>query len=637
MLSVGVLSAQEGASDLEELAIRAAVDQVAPSVVRIETLGGREKVEDTLVSEGPTTGLVIGDDGYIVSSSFNFVHEPASILVATPSGNRAAAKIVARDRARMLVLLKIDVDEKLPVPEIAPREELKVGQYAIAVGRTLDEKHPNLSVGVLSALERVFGRGVQTDAKVSPSNYGGPLIDIYGRVVGVLTPLPVMGEGDLAGAQFYDSGIGFAAPLSDWLPRLETLKAGNDLQPGLMGISLKPGDIYALPAEIVVCQINTPAYKAGLRAGDRIVEAGGRKIERQVHLKHALGKHYASDDVKLVALRGEQRIEATIKLVGHLDPYEFPMLGVLPMRGLPEGAVTVRHVLASSPAEKAGLQQGDQILGASDKPVAGTIALQEIVAAHDRETPLRLKVQRRDEKLDLDVQLAALTLNAPDSLPAAVPETLPETPERPEIGLIDVKLPEEKQDCFVYVPVDYHPAVPHGLIVWFAPPGQFDRAEVEKHWKKAADEHRLIVMSPRPGEAGRWQPGEIAVVRKFIDNVSSRYNVDKARIVLHGRQVGGTMAWFTALAHRNLVRAVAVIDAPLPPGAAVENDPVNRLFVYSAAGKLQPPLQKALEAGHERLAKAKVPTSTKTLDSERDLSHEEVDQLARWIDALDRI
>ena len=125
--------------------------------------------------------------------------EPASILVTTPQGKRAAAKIVARDRARMLTLLKINADEKLALPEIAPRGELQVGQYAIAVGRTLDAKTPNLSVGVLSALQRAYGRAVQTDAKVSPANYGGPLVDIRGRVMGVLTPLPVMGEGETAG------------------------------------------------------------------------------------------------------------------------------------------------------------------------------------------------------------------------------------------------------------------------------------------------------------------------------------------------------------------------------------------------------------------------------------------------------
>lgn len=636
LASLLAASAWAQEEDLEEQAIKEAVQAVAQSVVRIETLGGREKVQDLLVSEGPTTGLVIGEEGYIVSSSFNFIHEPASILVTTPSGKRAAAKVVARDAARMLVLLKIATPEKLAVPAIAPRGELQVGQYAIAVGRTLDEKAPNISVGVLSALERVWGRAVQTDAKISPANYGGPLIDIHGRVIGVLTPLVPHGEGDVAGVQWYDSGIGFAAPLEDWLPRLETLKAGKDLKPGVMGISLKPGDIYALPAEIAVCQINAPAYKAGLRAGDKIVEADGVKISRQVQLKHVLGKHYAGDQVKFTASRGESSVEATIELVDHLEPYEYPMLGVLPMRGAAEGGVEVRFVFANSPAQSAGLQRGDRILSAAEKPATNVETLQQLIAAHDPATPLKLKVARKDETLDLEVKLAPLVNDVPDKLPSAISEALPQPAEKPETGLIDIKLPEEKQECFTYVPADYHPLVPQGVFVWFAPPGQFDKDEIEKRWKEFADSHRLIVMVPRPAEAGKWHPGEIAVVRKFIDNVVSRYNVDRTRVVLHGRLVGGTMAWFTALAHRNLVRGVAVVDAPLPEQAALDNDPVNRLFVYSIATK-SAQNKEAIASGQARLTKSKVPLQTKTLDGDRDLNAEDLEQLGRWIDSLDRI
>ena len=99
---------------------RAAVDRVAPSVVRIETVGGLERVSKVLFGTGPTTGLVVDPDGYIVSSAFNFVNKPASILVRLPDGTRKPAKLVATDHNRMLVLLKIDADKPLPVPEIAP-------------------------------------------------------------------------------------------------------------------------------------------------------------------------------------------------------------------------------------------------------------------------------------------------------------------------------------------------------------------------------------------------------------------------------------------------------------------------------------------------------------------------------------
>lgn len=626
--------------DVEEQAINAAVAKVAPSVVRIETLGGREKVEDLLVSEGPTTGLALGDGGYIVSSSFNFLNEPASILVTTPDGKRAAAKIVARDRARMLVLLKITTEEKFTPPEIAPRGELQVGQYAIAVGRTLDPKSPNMSVGVVSALQRAYGRAVQTDAKSSPANYGGPLVDIRGRVIGVLTPLPVMGDGDTAGAQFYDSGIGFAAPLEDWLPRLETLKAGQDLMAGVMGVSLKPGDIYAQPAEIAVCQINSPAYKAGLRAKDVIIELNGARIERQVQLRHALGKHYAGDQVTFVATRGEgvdkgiDKVTGSLELVARLDPYEYPMLGVLPSRGFSGPGVEVRYVFPDSAGAKMGLKAGDVILEAADTKPPDAIALQQLIAAHDPALPIKLKIKQGEELRDVEASLVPLSSDLP-----AEPQTPPKIDkiaDHIETGLLDLKLPEEKQECFVYVPKSYHAETPHGLLIWFSPPGQFEQEEVEKRWADIAETFHLIVVAPRPGEPGKWSPAEVAVVRKFADNVVSRYNIDRSRVVAHGRQVGGSMAWLTALAHRNLIRGVAPVDAPLPQRASVENDPVNRLYVYSAASKATP-AAKAIEAGVQRLKSAKVPLIVKPLDADRDLNAEELEEFARWIDALDRI
>src|SRR5437868_879731 len=160
------LSAQDDLSSQEEQTIRAAVEKVAPSVVKIETIGGLERVGKVLVSTGPTTGLVVSDDGYVLSSSFNFIQQPSSILVTLPSGSRAPAKIVARDHSRMLVLLKVNTTEPLVAPVAAPRGEATVGQWAIAVGRTYDQAEPNVSVGVISATNRIWSKAIQTDAKI---------------------------------------------------------------------------------------------------------------------------------------------------------------------------------------------------------------------------------------------------------------------------------------------------------------------------------------------------------------------------------------------------------------------------------------------------------------------------------------
>ena len=174
---------------LEQKALIDAVERVAPSVVRIETIGGLERVDRVLFGAGPTTGLVVDSSGYIISSAFNFVNKPASILVRLPDGTRKPAKLVARDHNCQFVLLKIEPDHPLPVPEMAPQAEMRVGQWCVAVGRTFEESRPNMAVGILSAVGRVWGKALQTDAPASPNNYGGPLVDIHGRVMGLLVPL----------------------------------------------------------------------------------------------------------------------------------------------------------------------------------------------------------------------------------------------------------------------------------------------------------------------------------------------------------------------------------------------------------------------------------------------------------------
>ena len=244
----------------EEAALVAAVDRVAPAVVRIETVGGLEQVGRLLLGAGPTTGLVVDPDGYIVSSAFNFVNRPTSILVRLPEGVRKPARLVATDHSRMLVLLKIEVEKPLPVCEIVPRREMRVGQWAVALGRTFESDRPNMAVGIVSALDRVWGKAIQTDAAVSPNNYGGPLVDIRGRVLGVLVPLSPMTADEMAGLEWYDSGIGFAIPIEHIQKTLPRLKTGEDLYPGRVGVSLKGPNLYTGEPIIAACR---PKFKRG--------------------------------------------------------------------------------------------------------------------------------------------------------------------------------------------------------------------------------------------------------------------------------------------------------------------------------------------------------------------------------------
>jgi serine protease Do len=637
-----LVRSQDDLAEQEEQAIRAAVEKVAPSVVKIETIGGLERVGRVLVSTGPTTGLVVTADGYVISSAFNFVQQPSSILVTLPSGSRAAAQIVARDHSRMLVLLKVNTNEKMIVPTATPRDQMTVGQWAIAVGRTYDQPGPNISVGVLSATNRIWSTAIQTDAKISPANYGGPLVDLRGRVLGVLVPLsPQKQGGEIAGAEWYDSGIGFAIPLADILPRLPTLKSGKDLYPGVMGISLKQGDPFATSAELGATQAGSPSYKAGLRGGDTIVEIDSTPIERQSQLRHVLGPHYAGEKVHVVYIRGKdkERREADIELTDKLIPYEHPFLGILPLRMAEQAAgVRVRYVYPGSPAAAAGVKPGDRVVACDDAAVTSAEQLRTLVANLEPKAKPTLKIERDGQTLSVTLAPTKLPTDVPGELPPASAEPLPPPADRPATGLVEIKLPEVKNECVAYIPDNYHPQVPHGVLMVLSAPGSVDREKLAGRWKTVCEERQLIVLAPMAAEADKWQPTETEFIGKTLDDVVAHYNVDPARIAVYGYQAGGSMAYLFGFEHTDRVRAIIAIDAVPPLRTRLpETDPINRLafFLGHAEKSATAPLMKSLLSA---LEEAKFPVTKQSLgDQPRDLTEDELAGLGRWLDALDRI
>jgi serine protease Do len=674
----------------EEAALRAAAERVGESVVQIRTIGGLDTVGRTLLANGPTTGLVISPDGYIVSSAFNFVQQPASILVTFASGKQSPAELVATDHSRMLVLLKAAGVDDLAVPEIAPANEIRVGQWAVAVGRTFRSDRTNVSVGIISALGRMFGKVVQTDADVSVANYGGPLVDIRGRVLGVIVPMAPQATSEVAGVEWYDSGIGFAVPLASISERLEQMKKGDDQHSGILGIGLTPKNPHVASAKLATVRPDSPAGKAGLKKGDRIVEIDGKPIHTQTDLRFALGTRYGGDKIIVVFERGSERIDRELALVGELPAFRHAFLGILPLRatgaapakdGDPEkkkgdkgdgeesvkehedgaendgeeeavsgeSGIEVRMVYAGSPAEKAGVQAGDQIVRINESPIESIdAAIAELNnAAPGSEVALRLV--RDGKPMGMTLMATRLPTSVPSQLPPSYSTSIvdadlvaaSEATDKPTDGsqgeTIELKLPEFPQKCHIYLPATRKQGPALGLLLWLQAPGKTTADDLIRDWRSICDRDGLILAFPIPAEADRWDRTELEYLGRLLERILSQHKIDPHRVVVYGEEGGGAMAWLMAASGREVVRGVATSAAALPRQLKVPpNEPMLRLAVFAAVPRTGD-TSVQIAQGLQKLAEAGYPVTTITNgDAGGQLSTDEREEFARWIDTLDQ-
>jgi serine protease Do len=261
-------------------------------------------------AEGPTTGVILTADGHIVTSAWNFESQPSVVTVTTPDGRTTAARLLGVDRASGIALLKVDREGLRPASFLDPKE-VRVGAWAFAVGRALG-RDADVRYGVISARNRIEGNALQTDAATSPANYGGPLVDLEGRVYGIIVPLGARGED--ANPNWYDSGIGFAAPIADPQALVARLgKEGTELFPAFLGVATdqdRPGP-GALVKEILK---DTAAARTGLEKGDLILAIDGVGIPHAFALRFEIGRRRAGDRVTLRVLRDGKEIELTADL-----------------------------------------------------------------------------------------------------------------------------------------------------------------------------------------------------------------------------------------------------------------------------------------------------------------------------------
>lgn len=304
--------------DLRDQAIASAIEQIAPSVVQIQVIGEGQP-QDQLRGQGPTTGVLLAKNGWVITSNYRMPAEAASILVTFADRSRQPAQLLGVDHSLGLALLALD---KPPAADITASgidlhknaEQATVGQTAIALGRVyrLDPCQP--SVGIVSATNRMHGIAIQTDANVSPANYGGPLVSLSGNLLGIVTPLaPAILPSDQTGAAWYDSGIGFAVPPTVFRDRLQMLAEGQHLYPAKIGLVFIQGLSYNTPAIVHTVDPKGPTA-ASIKKGDIITSINATEITTQHAFAEALTQFRGGDTVQLSLLRDDQVMSIEVTL-----------------------------------------------------------------------------------------------------------------------------------------------------------------------------------------------------------------------------------------------------------------------------------------------------------------------------------
>ena len=363
------------------------------------------------------TGFAINSNGHIITN--NHVVEGASeITVKLSDGRELPAKLVGRDPKTDLALLKVEATD-LPTIPMGDSSELKVGEPVMAIGNPFGLEQ-TVTTGIVSATGRAIGQGpyddfVQTDASINPGNSGGPLINAKGQVIGINTAIYSQTGGSV--------GIGFAIPSNQAKTVVTQLAETGHVSRSWLGVSIQPlsqelAKGFNLPeakgALVSSVTEDSPAAKAGIKAGDVITEYDGHKVSRSEDLPRLVADTPAGREVTVAVVRDGKPMKLTAKVTKLDEPDqrvagdmgEKAKLGVAvePVTpaiarelGLKEAkGLVVKRVEEGSPAATAGIRPGDVILEVDRRPVKDVATLKELAEKIGKGAPVVMLLQRKD-------------------------------------------------------------------------------------------------------------------------------------------------------------------------------------------------------------------------------------------------
>ncbi len=257
------------------------------------------------------SGVVLEADGLILTTHFNVSGKVRAIKVHLADGRELEGRLLGYNGTYDLAAIKVDA-KGLPTPARAPVEMLKAGQPVIALGRAPDGQSLTANPGIVSAPSRLGGRGIQVDAKLNYGNVGGPVVDLEGRLVAISCKV----DTKFSSTRGQNSGVGYAIT-HDRLPEIVAeIRAGKSVAESrrpLLGIvfnqkSTKKG------VELESVQPSGAAEKAGIKAGDVIVEFDGTPITYFDELRASIMRKAPGERVKVKVLRGEESLEFDCEL-----------------------------------------------------------------------------------------------------------------------------------------------------------------------------------------------------------------------------------------------------------------------------------------------------------------------------------
>jgi serine protease Do len=372
---------------------------------------------------GVGSGFIMDKDGYILTNN-HVIEDADQIKVKLADGKEFDGKIIGRDQKTDLALIKIKDSSDLQPLKLGNSDDMKVGSWVLAVGSPFGLEQ-TVTAGIVSAKGRVIGSGpydnfIQTDASINPGNSGGPLINMKGEVIGINTAIIASGQ-----------GIGFAIPINMAREIAPQLQKKGHVTRGLLGVTIQdvtPELAKSLGLDkargALVSQVlpDEAADKAGVKQGDVIVRYDGKPIENSKDLPRIVAATPIGKDVPLTVVRDGKEIslKATIgrmeeeKTVGQKSPDQ-PSLGVSVQNLTPQIArelgikqtagVVVNRVEPGSPAEEAGIQNGDVILSVNRIQIKNVGEFSREIDKTKKGDGLLLLVQRGQNALFVAVTL----------------------------------------------------------------------------------------------------------------------------------------------------------------------------------------------------------------------------------------